>query len=85
MTIKYEKIPKMFQVGGQEINVRYVEELDNNDLGVCCVCGGYIEIAHKCGKDLFQSEGSKENTFYHELMHSILRTAGYFDHDRDEQ
>ena len=28
------------------------------------------------GKDGRQSQSSKENTFYHELVHSILRTMG---------
>jgi len=74
--MKYEKIPKSYQVGGQHIEVRAVERCDDNCVGQCCLAGGYIEIASQFSKNSVQSDGSKENTFYHELTHSILRTMG---------
>ena len=74
--MKYFKIPKTYQVGGQTIEVRRVERCSDNTIGECCVASGYIEIADLHGKDFLQSQGSKENTFYHELVHSILRTMG---------
>lgn len=72
----YTKIPSSYQVGGQEIEVRIVERCDDNTIGSCCLADGYIEIADKHSKDGVQSQSSKENTFYHELTHSILRTMG---------
>ena len=72
----YEKIPKKYQVGGQRIDVRDVERCDDNTIGTCCLAGGFIEIANKFSKDETQSEDSRTNTFYHELIHSILRTMG---------
>ena len=74
--MKYEKIPNRYQVGGQEMEVRRVERCDDDTIGSCYIAGGYIEIAEKYSKDSIQSQSSKENTFYHELVHSILRTMG---------
>ena len=72
----YKKISRRFQVGGQEIEVRMVERCDNNAVGECALCGGYVEIADVFDKGSTQSGSSKENTFYHELVHSILGTMG---------
>lgn len=74
--MKYEKIPNRYQVGGQEMEVRRVERCDDNCMGQCHVSAGWIEIADIINKNDKQSEGSKHNTFYHELVHSILRTMG---------
>lgn len=74
--MKYVKIPSSFKVGGQDIEVRRVERCEDNTIGQCSVASGYIEIAEKHSKDSIQSAGSKINTFYHELTHSILRTMG---------
>lgn len=74
--MKYVKIPSSYNVGGQHIEVRMVERCDDNSIGTCCLAGGYIEIAGQFSKDGVQSDNSKENTFYHELTHSILRTMG---------
>lgn len=74
--MKYVKIPSAYKVGGQPMEVRMVERCDDNAMGICHVCAGYIEIADKVFKDDKQSAGSKTNSFYHELTHSILATMG---------
>ena len=74
--MKYTKIPKFFNVGGQRMEVRRVERCDDNALGTQLTARGYVEIADKYNKDDVQSESCKINTFYHELTHSILRTMG---------
>ena len=82
--MSYVKIPKSYKVGGQKIEVRRVERCDENAMGICSVHTGYIEIAEKLFKDDVQSEDCKNNTFYHELTHSILKTMGH-DLNNDEQ
>jgi len=74
--MKYEKIPKKYHVGGQEMYVCNVERCDGNKLGTCLVAAGRIEVAEIFNKDDKQSDGCKTNTFYHELTHSILDTMG---------
>lgn len=81
----YEKIPTNFQVGGANMEVHNVERSDDNAVGQCFLAGGYIEIAEKCNKDDIQSDGSKVNTFYHELTHAILDTMGEFDLSKNEK
>lgn len=74
--MKYQKIPNTFRVGGTDMEVRIVERCDDNTIGSCVLAGGYVEIAEKFSKEGKQSAGSKTNTFYHELTHSILKTMG---------
>ena len=74
--MNYVKIPKSYKVGGQLMEVRQVERCDDNCMGQCHVTAGWIEIADIVNKNDKQSEGSKHNTFYHELTHSILKTMG---------
>ena len=83
--MNYAKIPKSYKVGGQLIEVREVERCDDNAFGLCFLGAGYIEIAEIVNKNDKQSEGSKQNTFYHELIHSILDTMGYKDLSGDEK
>jgi len=85
MTEKYVKIPYAYTVGGQHIRVRKVERCEDNKLGLCCVSGGYVEIAEKVNKDVIQTESSCMNTFYHELTHSILDTMGEYDLSNNEK
>lgn len=66
------------------MEVRLVERCDDNTIGSCLLADGYIEIAEKHSKDGVQSQTSKENTFYHELTHSILRTMGKTELNDDE-
>lgn len=78
-------IPESFKVGGQLINVKQVDRCDNNALGNCIAHAGIIEIANNVNKEDLQTESAKINTFYHELTHSILITAGYTELNKDEQ
>ena len=69
-------IPEIFNVGGQPYEVRKVERCDNNAVGISSYCGGFIEIANIYNKDDIQGEGNKVNTFFHELIHTILDNMG---------
>lgn len=82
--MKHTKIPKSFIVGGQKIDIKHIERCDSNGYGECCIAAGYIEIADKFNKDLKQTDTSKTNTFYHELIHCILDTMGRKDLSGDE-
>lgn len=68
-------LPKMIQVGGQDIEVKSVETIEGGVLGECMTSSGYIKIANN-GKGYVQSETSKLNTFVHECVHAILDTMG---------
>ena len=70
------KIPNKISVGGQEINITEVDHLQNDNLGRCYIGAGFIKIANKVTEGLDQTESSKINTFYHELIHCILDTMG---------
>ena len=83
--MKYVKIPKEIKVGGQILAVKMVERCDNNSLGETCLGAGYIEIPDKFNKDNTQSETSKHNTFYHELVHAILDTMAEKDLSGNER
>lgn len=78
-------IPKSYNVGGQKIEVRMVDRCDCNTVGMAFLECGYIEIANYFNRGLVQSEGSKVNTFYHELVHTILGTMGAEQLDDDEK
>ena len=74
MEKKFINIPDNIQVAGQQIAVEIVEKLGTN-LGVCCLAQSYIRIAEKymCdNEEQEQSDTSKEQTFWHELVHCIL-------------
>lgn len=79
------EIPKRYKVGGQPIEVRNVERCDCNCAGIASVTSGYIEIADLFDKDTEQSYGSKKNTFYHELVHTILQTMGESELNENEK
>lgn len=79
------KIPTSYHVGGQKMNVEYVDRIDNTEsLGDCCVAASRIRIANNFN-GMQQSESSKTNTFFHELVHSILGTMGAEDLNHDEK
>ncbi len=75
-------IPKEYTVGGQLLEVSYVDSLDGK-LGTCCLGAGFVRIANSFNVEK-QSETSKQNTFYHELTHTILDTMGRGDLSGDE-
>lgn len=83
--MKYSKIPSGYKVGGTKMEVRQVDRCDENAFGSCFLGAGYIEIANLVNKNDLQSAESKINTFYHELIHSILDTMGYSDMSKDEK
>lgn len=74
--MSYKKIPSNITLGGQEVEVRNVERCDGNAVGESHLCEGFLEIANNFNKVAIQSESSKVNTFYHELIHCILVTMG---------
>lgn len=83
--LEYTRYPSKYKVGGQEVEVRHVERCEDNSVGMCNVCAGYLEIAENFNKDDKQSPDSKRNTFYHELTHSILNTMGKKELNSDEE
>lgn len=83
--MEYKRIPNEYKVGGQKIEVHIVERCDNNDLGECCYAGGFIEIANTFNKDERQTEDSKRNTFYHEMIHTILQSMGEYELNGNEK
>lgn len=81
----YTSYPSSYKVGGQKVEVRKVERCESNSVGECNLCAGYIEIAEFFNKDDRQSDDSKRNTFYHELVHTILNTMGKKELNSDEE
>ena len=77
------KIPDYFRVGGQLLEVKFPQSIEGDKLGKCCLAEGIIKIA-KTFNGIEQSESSQQNTFFHELVHSILDTMGRGDLSGDE-
>ena len=68
------RFPSAYYVGGQRIEVSFVDHLPNDNLGTSSVCCGEIKIANKVNEGRDQSPSSKFNTFWHEVVHTILDT-----------
>ena len=68
------RFPSAYYVGGQRIEVSFVDHLPNDHLGTSSVCCGEIKIANKVNEGRDQSPSSKLNTFWHEVVHTILDT-----------
>ena len=68
------RFPSAYYVGGQRIEVSFVDHLPNDNLGTASVCCGEIKIANKVNEGRDQSPSSKINTFWHEVVHTILDT-----------
>ena len=68
------RFPSAYYVGGQRIDVSLVDYLSKNRLGTSSVCCGEIKIANKVNEGRDQSPSSKLNTFWHEVVHTILDT-----------
>ena len=68
------RFPSAYYVGGQRIEVSFVEHIPNDHLGTSSVCCGEIKIANKVNEGRDQSPSSKFNTFWHEVVHTILDT-----------
>ena len=68
------RLPSAYYVGGQRIEVSFVDHLPNDNLGTSSICCGEIKIANKVNEGRDQSPSSKFNTFWHEVVHTILDT-----------
>ena len=68
------RFPSAYYVGGQRIEVSFVDHLPNDNLGTSSVCCGEIKIANKVNEGRDQSPSSKLNTLWHEVVHTILDT-----------
>ena len=77
-------IPSYIQVGGQIVEIKFVDTIEGGSLGESLTCGGYIKIADN-SKGYKQTDDSKLNTFIHECTHLILDNMGRDDLSRDEQ
>ena len=75
---KHKKhIPLTVQIGGQTINIIHVEKTVDDGFAECSLAAGEIHIADIVSKNSIQSESSKINSYYHELVHLILNNMGY--------
>lgn len=70
-------IPKTLQVGGQTIYVIGVNKTEDDGFADCSLAAGEIHIADVVSKSCLQSDSSKINSYYHELVHLILNNMGY--------
>ena len=68
------RFPSAYYVGGQRIEVSFVDYLSDNRLGTTSLCCGEIKIANKVHEGRDQTPSSKFNTFWHEVVHTILDT-----------
>lgn len=78
------KIPNKLTLGGQEITVIHTDQIEGGVMGNCCIWDSTIKIANSY-KGTPQSDGSKVNTFYHELTHLILDTMGEYELSANEK
>ena len=77
-------IPNKIRIGGQDIIVVNKERLDNSGLGSICLPEGVMKIADNFGNKK-QCEGSKINTFIHEIVHGVLDTMGESELTKNEK
>lgn len=77
------KIPKRIRIGGQELEIKFLPNLEG-DLGKCCLANGVIKIAQTFD-GLEQSPSSIDNTYWHEVVHAILDTMGENELSRNEK
>ena len=77
------KIPCRLRVGGQLLEVEFSQNIEGSKLGKCCLSAGMIKIAQTFN-GIKQSESSKMNTFFHEVVHAICDTMGRADLSGDE-
>jgi Zn-dependent peptidase ImmA (M78 family) len=75
------EIPNKLKVGGQDLNVVFKDTIYGDKMGECCIWSGNIQIS-EIYKGEPQTDSSKFNTFYHELIHAWQHYAGL---EYDEQ
>lgn len=80
-----KNIPEYINIGGVQIYVCDVPRCQDNNLGDCCVAEGRINIANLWDKDKQQCNGSKRQTFFHEVVHAILDTMGETELSKSEK
>ncbi len=80
-------IPESVQLLGTTVPVLPFEQVTKTDkktLGLARYSNKTIYLADECrGKPVRQSV--KEHTFFHELLHQVLESAGYNEMNSDEQ
>lgn len=76
-TVRYERIPKTFNCGGQQWVVDMVDRLDDGQIGECRSGECVVAIAEEYNRATKQSPDCCANTFYHELVHAILGNIGW--------
>lgn len=69
------KIPSKIRIGGQDVDIIFVDQLSNDCLGRICLAAGTMEIANSFN-DKKQSDSSKVQTFIHEVVHGVLDMMG---------
>ena len=69
------KLPKKIQVGGTDIDVLMVSDIEGGLMGESLLCSGTIKIA-RSAKGYLQSDSTMLNTFIHECIHMILDSMG---------
>lgn len=84
MENKFIPYPKQIKVGGTPIDIIDVDRIGDGILGQCELHLGKIEIARYVDRNDEPTEGSKRQTFFHELTHSILGTMKH-ELNEDEQ
>lgn len=80
---KLKIIPQHIQVGGQKVEVKFVDTIEGGSMGQTLLGSGYIKIANNFN-GYKQSDDSKLNTFMHECTHLILDNMGRNDLSQDE-
>ena len=86
--VRVIELPCRIEVGGHDIEIQFPNKCNNNNLGQSNAPAGFIRIAQTFNNsegDNEQSESSKTNTFYHELVHVILSVMDRGDLNNDEQ
>lgn len=80
--MKFE-IPESFQVAGQVFKINKVER-NGRWVGQCKYAQGEIDLS-LTADDVPISSQCMEQSFFHEMVHAILQTAGETDKNDDEQ
>ena len=78
------KIPSKIRIGGQDVEIRIVDHIEDEKLGQICMAEGKLLIADNFSTRK-QSESSKANTFIHEVVHGMLDTMGENDLSGNEK
>ena len=78
-------IPVYLQVAGQHVDVRHVDRCQEDEFARCSLASSEIQIAEYCRSSQKQSDYSKVNSYYHELIHLILDNMGQHELSNDEK